>query len=98
MQLISGISRQITTSLSCHAEQTHHRQTHRQAYLQQLLNGGQVRLAMKAVLFSVVVLVQRSRLYDLQQCTGHVGVLVQHLFTLCQLRQAGYGAHQVAGG
>lgn len=66
------------------------------AYLKELLYGGHVRLAMQAVVLLVVVLVQGTRLYEPEQGAGHVGVLVQHLLALRQLRQAGDGAHQVA--
>ncbi len=64
--------------------------------LQQPFNGRKVRLAMQAVLLPVPVLLQGSRLNLLQQRGGHVGVLVNDLLPLCQLRQAGDGAHQVA--
>ena len=54
--------------------------------LQQPFNGRKVRLAMQAVLLSVPILFQGSRLNLLQQRGGHVGVLVNHLLPLCQLR------------
>ena len=54
--------------------------------LQQPFNGRKVRLAMQAVLLSVPILFQGSRLNLLQQTGGHVGVLVNHLLPLCQLR------------
>lgn len=50
---------------------------------------------MQAIFFQVVVLVQGTRLDELEQSAGHVGVLVQHLLALCQLRQAADGTHQV---
>ena len=64
--------------------------------LQQPFNGREVRLAMQAILLPVPILFQGTRLNLLQQRGGHVGVLVNHLLPLCQLRQAGDGAHQVA--
>ncbi len=51
---------------------------------------------MQAILLPVPILFQGTRLNQLQQRGGHVGVLVNHLLPLCQLRQAGDGAHQVA--
>ena len=64
--------------------------------LQQPFNGRKVRLALQAILLPVPVLFQGSCLNLLQQRGGHVGVLVDHLLPLCQLRQTGDGAHQVA--
>ena len=86
----------VTTTHQHHAVVTHVNCSHKGAlYLQKLLNGGQIRLAMQAIFFQVVVLVQGTCLDELEQSAGHVGVLVQHLLALCQLRQAADGTHQV---
>ena len=51
---------------------------------------------MQAVLFPVPVLLQGTGLDLSQQGSCHVGVLVNGLLPLCELRQARDGAHEVA--